>query len=311
MQRLRELQRTPARGQRTVGQQLAVWLGMKRPSVRPSTARQYDAIIRARLGEHPRFMGLRLTELDSRSVAEWRDAMTAAGLSGSSVGAALTVLGMALKQAERDGLISRNPATGVAGPRVPAAARRTLSATEVRSIIAERGDPLRALWLVLVGCGLRIGEALALRWRDVDLERGLLHVTGSMSRGERTEPKTMAARRTLAMPAFVWAALSNRTHHAEQTDGPVFAGIHGRPLDPRWVSRQWHDYCARTGLPQIRLHDLRHTCATLLLGSGAPIDAVKRYMGHTSIAMTSDIYGHGGEDGMPGLAAVMTERLGR
>jgi len=63
--------------------------------------------------------------------------------------------------------------------------------------------------------------------------------------------------------------------------------------------RLWREHSAALGLPRLRLHDLRHTCATLLLESGAPIDAVKRYMGHSSIQVTSDIYGHGGEDGMP------------
>ena len=82
-------------------------------------------------------------------------------------------------------------------------------------------------------------------------------------------------------------------------------------LSPTTATRLWREHCVALGLPRLRLHDLRHTCATLLLESGAPIDAVKRYMGHSSIQVTSDIYGHGGEDGMPGLAAALTERLTR
>lgn len=303
---LREMSDHP-RPERTVEDQLRAWYRGRKPSLRPSSARRYESVIRAELGEHGRYMTLRLDELDSGGVADWRDAMLRANLGARAVRLAMTVLRMALKSAEADGLIPRNPAASVALPRLPVRSYRTLTPEQVRTLIDTPHD-LRHLWLVMALCGLRIGEALALRWQDVDTDDGMLHVRGTISEGRRQEPKTKAGRRTLSMPAPVCDAL----REVREPTGPVFPGrMPGKPiLSPTTAARLWHDHCAATGLPRLRLHDLRHTCATLLLEGGAPLDTVKRYMGHATIAVTSDIYGHGRDDGMPGVAAIMEERLG-
>lgn len=290
-----------------LGKYLAAWLdAMRPPRLRPSTWVSYDLHVRhlADLADIP------IARLTSDSILQHVRGMTRDGLSPRSVGMNLLVLRMALRAAVRDGLVRENVAERVDPPRVPREEPVILTAGQVRAVI-EDGDPL---WTLLVTTGLRLGEALALRWSDVDTERGVVVVTGSIRpvpvefrakrapRLQRVEPKSAAGRRVVALP--VPLGLQRPTGAAD--DGYVFRGVSGGPRDPRAVSRAWGETRERLGLPAVTIHGLRHTAASLALAGGASLDDLKRMLGHSTIAMTSDLYGHA----MEGRARDVADRLG-
>jgi integrase len=157
-----------------------------------------------------------------------------------------------------------------------------------------------------VALGLRQGEALGLRWPDVDLDAGTLTVRVALQRlGKETrlvEPKSARSRRTVVMPPSVVAAL--RAHRLRQWEekllaggrwqenGLVFASTIGTPLDARNVVRQFKASLERAGLPDMRWHDLRHTCASLLLAMGTSARTVMDLLGHSQIGLTMNTYSH-------------------
>jgi integrase len=291
----------------TLGRHLAGWLDSKRPpAVRPSTWIHYELHVR----NLAPLAGITLARLTPNDIRQHMRFLLDDGLSPSSVGHSLTVLRMALGQAVADGLITRNVATLVEPPRVERREMATLSPLQARRFLAAAKDhPLGALWTLLLLMGLRLGEATGIRWADVDLAEGTLSVTGAIrpidrrirkpgeKRLARVEPKTAAGWRTLALPSMALTALiahrdATADSKARSVAGYVFTTPRGTPLDPRNVSRLYHAFMEANGLPAIRIHDLRHTAASLMLASGASLDDVKRYLGHASITETSDLYGH-------------------
>jgi integrase len=182
---------------------------------------------------------------------------------------------------------------------------------------------LAALFVAAIGLGLRQGELLALRWEDVDLDRGIVMVRHTLRRGDRelAEPKTERSRRTLAMPSAVTAAL--RQHRRRQLEerlaaGPawedrefVFATPHGRPLDGVNVAHDYQEALARAGLPRQRFHDLRHAYATLLLEDGVELAIISRALGHSVLSTTADVYGAWTRDMAGRVAASMDGVLRR
>jgi len=169
-----------------------------------------------------------------------------------------------------------------------------------------KGNRLEALFTVALAMGLRQGEALGLRWEDVDWESGLLRVRHSLQRINRklvlNELKTKSSRREL--PLIDVVANSLRAHRSRQRSerlaagqdwqeiGFVFTTTIGAPLDARNVVRSYHKVLADAGLALRRFHDLRHGCATLLSAQGVPIKTVSDILGHSQISITADIYGH-------------------
>jgi integrase len=234
------------------------------------------------------------------------------GLKPSSVRYIHAVLHRALEQAVRFHLIPFNPASRVDPPKVRQDEIAPLDAEQARRLLdAAKGDPLEALYVVSLTCGLRIGEALGLRWTDIDLDAGTLRVSRQLQRMRRldgkpgklvfSEPKN-ASRRTLDLPQRALGAL--RTHRKRQLEervgarlyedsGLVFATGIGSPLDAQnVVNRHFKPLPKRAGLPDIRWHDLRHTYATLLLARGTHPTYVQKSLGHASVQLTLDRYSH-------------------
>jgi integrase len=172
-----------------------------------------------------------------------------------------------------------------------------------------------------VGLGLRQGEALALRWEDVDLDRGLVHVRHTLRRGDRqiAEPKTERSRRTLLMPAEVVSAVrAQRVRQARErlaagkrwTDlDYVFTTPTGRALDGVNVTHEFQRALERAGLPRQRFHDLRHAHATLLIEGGVELAVVSRALGHADLSTTADVYGAWTRDMAGRVASRMDEVL--
>ena len=227
-----------------------------------------------------------------------------AGLSPRTVQYLHSVLHRALKQALRWGLVPRNVTEAVDPPRVRKEEMRPLSPAEARKLLeAARADRLEALYVLAVHCGLRQGELLGLRWKDIDLEAGTLQVRRTLSDGTFTAPKTARSRRSVKLTAGAVEAL--KRHSARQADemtrmgeryedrGLIFASEVGTPLNRHNLAhRSFKPLLKRAELPNIRFHHLRHTCATLLLSKGVHPKFVQELLGHATIAITLDTYSH-------------------
>ena len=296
---------TDARG--TVAAYLEHWMstGLAAAEVRATTRENYTTIARKHLvtalGHH------RLDKLDPSDVDALVVAKRAAGLSDSTVRLIYTVLRRALDAAVRDGLIRRNVAAAVQRPRVARRDAAVLSPDQAQTFLdAARGDRLFALYAVAVAVGLRRGEALGLRWSDVDLDVGTLRVSRTFSRvGGRlafTEPKSQRSRRTVPLPDPLVVEL--RAHRVRQaaerlTAGSswddhdlVFPSRFGTPLDPRNALRALATVAGRAGLDGVGLHTLRHTSASLMLVQGVHPRVVMETLGHSGISITMDVYSH-------------------
>jgi integrase len=202
-----------------------------------------------------------------------------------------------------------------------------LSPDQVRRLlVAAKGGPLEALIAVAVSTGLRRGELLALRWRDVDVDAGVLRVVGTLQRDYNrklviSEPKTPRSRRQVELSGLAVDAL--RRHRAAQTEmrlllgdeweanDLVFPNPFGKPQDgSHLLLGQFVPLLERARLPRIRLHDLRHTAATLLLSRGMHPKIVSEMLGHTTVGITLDLYSHVTPTMQREAARAMDELLG-
>ncbi len=303
----------------TVEQYLRRWLvEAVLPSVRPRTYATYEMYARMHL--IPDLGRIPLAKLTPQHVQTLLNAKLRGGLAPRTVHHLRAILRRALNQAHRWGLVPRNVATLVDPPRVPRYEVRPMSPVQARAFLdAARGDRLEALYTVALAVGLRQGEALGLRWDDVDLEAGNLTVRYALQRvGGRlqlVEPKTQLSRRTLAMPSMLIGAL--RTHRARQLEdrlwagqrwqegGYVFATSIGTPLDGTNVTHRLQALLAGAGLPRQRFHDLRHCCASLLLAQGVHPRVVMETLGHSQISLTMNTYSHV----IPSLQREAAERM--
>lgn len=240
----------------------------------------------------------------------------------TSVRYAHAVLRRALGWAVVRGLVTRNVAGGASLPRLMKKEMRILTPEETKRLLkAARGERLEALFLVALTCGLRQGEMLALRWEDVDLDAPKITVRRQIQRsrdgsGLIVVPTKNKKSRAIRPGAVAVGAL--RAHRERQDEeiaaarglwkdpGLVFATTLGTPLDAsNLVARDFKPLLLRAGLPNICWHDLRHGCGSLLLSEGVPVKVVQEILGHSSMAVTMDIYAHVLPDMQERAAAAM------
>ena len=293
-------------GAMTVGEYLERWLkDSVRGTVRMSTYERHEGIIRTHLT--PALGRIRIKNLTPAHVRGLHREKLDAGLAPATVRKIHSTLHKALSQAVSDGLIPRN-AAAIKAPRPDPEEIHPLSADEASALLeAARGDRFRALYVLAITTGLRRGELLGLRWRDVDLEHGVLRVGRALVReGGRYrlgETKTKRGHRSIRLASQAVSALgAHRKRQLEERirlaglyedQDLIFATQKGTPLNPEnLVKRSFKPLLEWTGLPEIRFHDLRHTCATLLLGRGVHPKLVQELLGHATIAMTLDTYSH-------------------
>ena len=313
----------PAR-RATFGKFWTDWLPGMRSQVRPRTLQLYEQIGRSHL--LPVIGSVPLVRLTAAEVRRIHERMLRAGLSPTTVRHAHRVLHRALADAVRWDLVARNVATLVTAPRDAPFEIHTLAAEEVQELLAAAaGDRLEALYALAVTTGMRQGELLGLRWRDVDLPKGRLSVRTSLQSGPGgptlSEPKTPHSRRQLLLTPEAMEALGRRRRmEAEErlAAGPawrdsdlVFPNTFGGPMDRRnLLRRQFAALLTRAGLPTMRFHDLRHTAATLLLSEGIHPKIVSEMLGHAGIAITLDLYSHVSETMQQGATEVMSALVG-
>lgn len=283
----------------TVAQYLRAWLG-RQGHLRASTRASYRGHIDTYLVQH---LGqVALTQLGAVDVQGLHAALSAAGVSTELGRRIHATLSSALSAAVREGLIASNPATQVRLPRGHRRRATVWTAEQAGHFLAcTRRDDLAALWRMALVCGLRRGELLGLRWRDLEMGSGTLtvHTTRVAVGAQVVEgpPKSRRSRRVLPLDATTLGMLSQHRHRQiGQTPASwslgqhLFTDAYGDPLSPGWVSRRFTELIETAGLPRIRFHDLRHTSATLGLAAGESLKEVSARLGHSSIVVTADTY---------------------
>jgi integrase len=311
---------------------LTEWLTAIEPTIRPATHYSYSRNMRLhvvpRLGsvQLRRVDGGMLNGLYAELLSSGKCSNGGGGLSPRTVRYIHTILHRAFKDAVRWGRLARNPADAADPPRASAdnrPAMKTWTAEQVRiflDYIAKHR--LFAAFLLLATTGMRRGEVLGLRWSDLDLAVGRVSVVQTVivinHQVRIGSPKTAAGRRTVALDPFTVTAL--REHRQRQlaerllmgagfTDhGLVFCRPDGAPLHPERFSRTFSEQAAKAGLPPIRLHDLRHTWATLALTAGVHPRVAQERMGHSTVGITLGTYSHVAE-GMQADAAALVAQL--
>lgn len=296
----------------TVAQYLETWLQTVRPPiVRGATWISYEGAVRRHI--IPRIGNLPLQQLTRAAVKACYQSMTESGSPGGGPLNAKTVhnthltLRKALGDAVNDHLLTINPADGAHRLHRDRPEMQTWTAEQLGVFLAGvAGDELFAVWRLAATTGMRRGELLALRWHDVDLATGSLRVVQARVRGESGwtygPPKTAKGRRSIALDSGTVAALAaqRKTQSVIRPRfGPydedadlVFARPDGSPMDPDSVSGRFERMVRVMPLPLIRLHDLRHTHATLALAAGIHPKVVQERLGHSSVMMTLDLYSH-------------------
>jgi integrase len=256
---------------------------------------------------------VKLSKLSPANVQALYAAKLNSGLKPSSVRSIHAVLHCALEQAVKWNLIPRNPARAADPPKIREDEITPLDSEQARKFLdAASGEKFEALYVLSLTTGLRMGEALGLKWTDIDLDAETLRVNRQLQRMRKdggkagklsfSEPKN-ASRRAVDLPARAVRAL--RAHRKLQLkekletgalyedQGLVFATGKGTPLDAQnVVNRHFKPLLRRAGLPNIRWHDLRHTCATLLLSRGTHPTYVQKLLGHASVQLALDRYSH-------------------
>lgn len=303
----------------TVAAYLEGWLATISHSVRPRTYDAYALNVK-RLVPH-----IGKSRLDMLTPSHVQACYTALqdGLKPRTVRQVHMTLHKALRDAVRLNRIPRNVTENVTLPRVPREEMQILTVSQVQTLFdTSHGDRFHALWVLLATTGLRIGEAMGLRWDDIDWENSTVRVARALQRQRRgvglvfVEPKSARSRRVVELSAPCLAALQAhkdrqrldkaRTDH--WTDqGLVFCTVHGDKMAPEHIKRFLDAALERADLPHIRVHDLRHTAASIMLHELLlPVKLVSESLGHSSEVITLTTYGHL----MPGMQREAADRMG-
>jgi integrase len=283
----------PADTKTTLAVFLARWLeDAVKPNRRHATYETYSILVATHIS--PALGHKRLAALTPLDVQRFYADKLATGLSRSTVQLLHAILRRALAQAVKWGLLPASPMARVEAPIGHPPAMQVWTPDQARRFLAAaRADPLYPLWLVALTTGLRRGELLALRWQDVDLANARLQVRGGLHSapgGWAIGPTKTGRSRVVALPAETVAVL--RAHRDGADDAAFVFTLAGQPLAPTSVTWYFRRVADSAGLPRIRFHDLRHTCATLLLSRGVHPKVVQEMLGHASISMTLDTYSH-------------------
>jgi integrase len=312
VRKLRTLQRQLDDGLRapdntiSVSQLLDRWFAdVMRHQVSSNTASNYQTVANQHI--KPTLGKKKVASLTTGDVDRLISKKMDSGLSASTVGRIRNVLSQALDQGIRWGILNRNVASLSRTPKGVRSEGRTLSPDQARTLLnALRGHRNEVLYALMLSIGLRRGEALGLQWRDFDEETGILMIRRQLTREDgvlfNKDTKTLKSRRAINLPPPLIAKL--RTHRANQNaqrlslgrswtnSGHIFTTSLGTPIEPRNLYREFREVCRKAEIGDWHPHELRHSAASLMLAQGVKLQVVSEVLGHSSIRMTADVYGH-------------------
>lgn len=292
----------------TLGELLDEWLMHAVPlRVSKATAANYESLIRTHI--QPVLGRRRLSKLQPSDVQGFINSKLAEGLSVRTVRLLRGLLVQGLGFAVRRGSVVRNVASLTDGPRQQGEnSGRSLTIEQARQLLeAVKGERLEALYVLMLCTGMRPGEAFALPWKNMDLDRGLVTINQSLVRqpGGNVIGLGKTGRkgwRTIQVPEPVVRALLEHQSRQKierrsarelwEDHDLVFCTTIGTPLDPDGHRKSFAALTERAGIGRWHPHELRHSATSIMLASGVPIDVVSKVLGHTSIRITADVYGH-------------------
>jgi integrase len=313
----------PAAAKLTTGEYLTNWITKKhKTSIAATTYRRYASLISVHI--IPTLGSIKLQAVTKNHVNALMLQMREKGQSARSQQQARAVLSAAFESAMEDDLVASNPVTKsrtitLASPQI-----HPLSLIEVQTLLTKTtGVQMQARVRIAVLYALRQGEALGLQWKDVDFTKKTVFVWQQIQKIESVyefvKLKSDDSIRTLAIDDETLAAL--KAHKIQQNmdrlamgdkwvdHDLVFTTTNGKPIDCKTDYRQWHRALAIAGLPIKRLHDARHTAATLLFDQGLDIEVIRRFMGHSSVLLTSKTYVHHSARQLKGAADLIKNMI--
>lgn len=285
----------PKRGRTLYSTWLDRWQPTRKHGRRPSTVARDDSY----LGNHvrPHWADWQLAAIERADVVDWIGGLSDKGLAPATVAKVYQLFAASIEDAVTDRYLGLSPCRDVELPKVRKRQMRFLTPAEIAKLADKMDVRYRSLVLVAAYGGLRIGELAGLHRGDVDLDRSQVKVQRAVSwvKGHlhvHEEPKTSAGRRSVGLPAFVVAKL---TDHLDEHSGEriVFPAPEGGYIDPnRFRRRQFNPAAKAAGLDGLHPHALRHTAVSLWIAAGADVKRVAARAGHSSVAFTLDRYGH-------------------
>ncbi len=293
-----------------------------RHQVAPSAADNYMSV--ASLHILPTLGSKKLPELTVADVDRLLSVKTDLGYSTSTVRRIRPVLSQCLDQGVRWGAVTRNVARLSRSPKTVRTEGRSLTPEQAKRFIEGlRGHRNELLYSLMLVTGIRRGEALGLMWSDFDAPSGVIRIRRQLKRENgllvTSDTKTQRSRRSINVPPQIVAALLSHLE-IQQLEGRaadsspvgggfIFTSTVGTPIDPRNLNRDFKRVCASAGLGNWHPHELRHSAASLMLAQGINIQVVSQVLGHASIRMTADVYGHIMDPDRAEAAKVMGEML--
>lgn len=289
-----------------VSEWLNTWLNQyKKNSVKESTFDQYETLLRVHI--IPEFGEIKLTDLTEDHLQNFYNKLYANGTSARTIQIINVVLSSALKKAIKNRLILFNVCEAVELPKQSKKERRVLTSDEQKRLVEElQKDSQGVMYVVALFTGMRRGEVLALTWDDVDLENATINVCKTLNRvktyqdsGDKTklivtDPKTKTSNRVIPI-VDVLIPLLEEQHNLTRENNEfnlVFPSESGGYIDPGNYNRKFYKIVKRAGLPKANPHSLRHSFATRALEAGVDIKTTQELLGHSSMAITADLYTH-------------------
>ena len=313
----------PAAAKLTTGEYLTNWITKKhKTSIAATTYRRYASLINVHI--IPALGPIKLQAITKNHINALMLQMREKGQSARSQQQARAVLSAAFESAMEDDLVASNPVTKSRTITVDTAQIHPLSLVEVQTLLAKTMElQMQARVRMAVLYAMRQGEALGLQWRDVDFNKKTVFIWQQVQKIEGVyefvKLKSEDSSRTLEIDDETLAAL--KAHKIQQNvdrlsmgdkwedHDLVFTTTNGKPIDCKTDYRQWHRALAIAGLPIKRLHDARHTAATLLFDQGIDIEVIRRFMGHSSVLLTSKTYVHHSARQLKGVADAISSMV--
>ena len=258
---------------------------------KPSVIRSYEQALASHIV--PRLGAFPLPDLSAAAIQSLIDDMVRAGASPSTIRNAIMPVRVICRRAVRDGEVGLNPTQHLDLPTTQARRERIADPHEAAALIALVPTRDKAIWATGLYAGLRRGELMALEWRNIDLDCALIHVTASWDiKAGRVEPKSRAGLRTVPIPAALRRHLVEHHLASPWSDGLLFGRSPTQAFDPSTIQARADRAWKAARQTRITLHEARHTYASLMIAAGVNPHTLATYMGHSSITVTLDRYGH-------------------
>lgn len=283
----------------TVGSLLDEWLEEIREDISLRTWLSRESIVRVHI--KPPIGSVKLSQLSHTEINKLYKSKLNEGLAPSTVKLIHVILKQAMREAVRLRYIRTNPLDSVRTPKLAAREYKILTTEQVHQLFAAiRNTRYEPTIILGAACGLRVGEALAIRHEDVNLEAGTISVKRTLWRGNTYNPKTDKSRRKLKLPRVAIDVLSR--HSSKDGGGWLLESASGKPVSASNFHLAWKRILRQSGLPDTKFHTLRHGAASLMVANNVPITAVSRFLGHSNSNTTLRVYAHM-IDGMEDVAA--------